>query len=60
MPDNPQLLFVAGPNGAGKSTFSKELSLPGAVIFDVDKVIARIEAQSPGIPKKQVYDWIYR
>ncbi len=56
MSDNPQLLFVAGPNGAGKSTFSKELSEPGAVIFDVDKVIARIQAQSLGMPKKQVYD----
>ena len=56
MSNNPQLLFVAGPNGAGKSTFSKELSNPGAVIFDVDKVIARIEAQSPGMPKKKVYD----
>ena len=56
MSNNPQLLFVAGPNGAGKSTFSKELSSPGAIIFDVDKVIARIEAQSPGIPKKKVYD----
>lgn len=56
MSNNPQLLFVAGPNGAGKSTFSKELSEPGAVIFDVDKVVARIEAQSPGMPKKQVYE----
>ncbi len=56
MSNNPQLLFVAGPNGAGKSTFSKELSNPGAIIFDVDKVIARIEAQSPGMPKKKVYD----
>jgi len=56
MADNPQLLYVAGPNGAGKSTFSKELSKPGAIIFDVDKVIARIEAQSPGMPKKKVYD----
>ncbi len=56
MSNNPQLLFVAGPNGAGKSTFSKELSEPGAIIFDVDKVIARIEAQSPRMPKKQVYD----
>jgi predicted ABC-type ATPase len=56
MSDNPQLLYVAGPNGAGKSTFSKELSKSGAVIFDVDKVIARIEAQSPGMPKKKVYD----
>jgi predicted ABC-type ATPase len=56
MSNNPQLLFVAGPNGAGKSTFSKELSEPGAIIFDVDKVIARIEAQSPGMPKKKVYD----
>ena len=56
MPDNPQLLFVAGPNGAGKSTFSKQLSAPGAIIFDVDKVIAHIEAQSPGMPKKKVYD----
>jgi predicted ABC-type ATPase len=46
MSNNPQLLFVAGPNGAGKSTFSKELSEPDAVIFDVDKVIARIKAQS--------------
>ena len=55
MPVNPQLLFVAGPNGAGKSTFSKKLSDPGAVIFDVDKVIARIEAQSPDMPKKQLY-----
>jgi predicted ABC-type ATPase len=55
MPIYPQLLFVAGPNGAGKSTFSKKLSDPGAVIFDVDKVIARIEAQSPDMPKKQVY-----
>ena len=55
MPVNPQLLFVAGPNGAGKSTFSKKLSDPGAVIFDVDKVIARIEAQSPDMPKKVVY-----
>jgi predicted ABC-type ATPase len=56
MSNNPQLLYVAGPNGAGKSTFSKELSNPGAIIFDVDKVIARIEAQSPGMPKKKVYD----
>jgi predicted ABC-type ATPase len=56
MSNKPQLLYVAGPNGAGKSTFSKELSEPGAIIFDVDKVIARIEAQSPGMPKKKVYD----
>ena len=56
MSANPQLLFVAGPNGAGKSTFSKKFSDAGAVIFDVDKVIARIEAQSPGKPKKQVYE----
>ena len=56
MSNNPQLLFVAGPNGAGKSTFSKDLSNPGAIIFDVDKVIARIEAQSHGMPKKKVYD----
>ena len=55
MSANPQLLFVAGPNGAGKSTFSKKFSEAGAVIFDVDKVIARIEAQSPDKPKKQVY-----
>ena len=55
MPINPQLLFVAGPNGAGKSTFSKKFSEPGAVIFDVDKVIARIEAQSPDMPKKRIY-----
>jgi len=54
--ENPQLLYVAGPNGAGKSTFSEELSNPGAIVFDVDKVIARIEAQSPGMPKKKVYD----
>jgi len=32
------------------------LSEPDAAIFDVDKVIARIEAQSPDMPKKQVYD----
>ena len=56
MSNNPQLLYVAGPNGAGKSTFSKELSAPGAIIFDADKVIARIEAQAPGMPKKKVYD----
>jgi predicted ABC-type ATPase len=56
MSNNPQLLFVAGPNGAGKSTFSKELSEPGAVIFDVDKIVARIEAQSPDMPKKKVYE----
>jgi predicted ABC-type ATPase len=55
MPIYPQLLFVAGPNGAGKSTFSKKLSDRSAVIFDVYKVIARIEAQSPGMLKKQVY-----
>ncbi|HEY4198446.1 MAG TPA: AAA family ATPase [Mucilaginibacter sp.] len=55
MSNSPQLLFVAGPNGAGKSTLSKELSEPNAIIFDVDKVIAQIEAQSPGISKKQVY-----
>jgi predicted ABC-type ATPase len=52
---NPQLLLVAGPNGAGKSTFSKKLSAPGTIIFDVDKVIARIVAHFPAIPKKQVY-----
>lgn len=40
---------------AGKSTFSKKFSEPGAVIFDADKVIARIEAQSPDIPKKRLY-----
>ena len=56
MSNNPQLLYIAGPNGAGKSTFSKDLSNPGAIIFDVDKVIARIKAQSPGMPKKKVYD----
>jgi len=56
MSNNPQLLFVAGPNGAGKSTYSKDLSEPGAIIFDVDKVIARIEAQKAAMPKKQVYD----
>jgi|SRR5579863_1614869 len=56
MSNNPQLLYVAGPNGVGKSTFSRELSNPGAIIFDVDKVIARIEAQSPGMPKKKAYD----
>jgi predicted ABC-type ATPase len=56
MSNNPQLLYVSGPNGAGKSTFSKELSNPGAIIFDVDKVIARIEAQSPSMPKKKVYE----
>jgi predicted ABC-type ATPase len=56
MSNNPQLLFVAGPNGAGKSTYSKDLSEPDAIIFDVDKVIARIEAQSPDMSKKQVYD----
>src|SRR5476651_1567041 len=55
MSNNPQLLFVAGPNGAGKSTFSKLLSEPDAIIFDVDKVIARIQAQSPELTKKQVY-----
>jgi predicted ABC-type ATPase len=55
MSNNPQLLYIAGPNGAGKSTFSKELSSPDAIIFDVDKVIARIEAQSPGMPNKKVY-----
>ncbi len=55
MSANPQLLFVAGPNGAGKSTFSKNISEPGAVIFDVDKVIAPIEAQWPDMPKKQLY-----
>lgn len=56
MENHPQLLLVAGPNGAGKSTFSKVLSEPGAVIFDVDKVIAVIEAQDPGMPKKRVYE----
>jgi predicted ABC-type ATPase len=55
MLDNPQLLFVAGPNGAGKSTFSKVLSQPGAIIFDVDKIIPQIEGQWPKMPKKQVY-----
>lgn len=55
MSDNPQLLFVAGPNGAGKSTYSKVLSKPDAIIFDVDRVIAHIVAQSPGMSKKQVY-----
>ena len=53
--DNPQLLFVAGPNGAGKSTFSKALSNPGAIIFDIDKVNADIEARSQGLSKKQIY-----
>ncbi|WP_454803743.1 zeta toxin family protein [Mucilaginibacter phyllosphaerae] len=55
MSNNPQLLFVAGPNGAGKSTFSKDLSEIGAIIFDVDKVIAHIEAQKPDIIKKHAY-----
>lgn len=55
MSGTPQLLFVAGPNGAGKSTFSKAFSNPGAIIFDVDIVSFRIEAKSPGMPKKQVY-----
>lgn len=56
MSNNPQLLFVAGPNGAGKSTFSKDLSIPGAIIFDVDKVVAQIEAQSPHMPKRRIYE----
>ena len=55
MQHTPQLLLVGGPNGAGKSSFSKLLSEPDAVIFDVDKVIARIVAQTPAMPKKQVY-----
>lgn len=48
--------MIAGPNGAGKSTFSKYLSPSGAVIFDVDKVVAHLEAQSPRMRKKQVYE----
>jgi len=55
MPDHPHLLFVAGPNGSGKSTFSKALSQPGAVIFDVDKIITIIEQRFPTMSKKQVY-----
>lgn len=55
MSNNPQLLFVAGPNGAGKSTYSKTLSEHNAIIFDVYKVVARIGAQIPDIPKQQVY-----
>jgi predicted ABC-type ATPase len=55
MPNDPQLLFVAGPNGAGKSTVSKSLSNPGAIIFDVDKIIPGIEAESHEMPKRQVY-----
>jgi len=55
MPNHPQLLFVAGPNGAGKSTYSKKLSEPSAIIFDVDNIIPLIASQSPTMPKKQVY-----
>lgn len=52
--DYPQLLILAGPNGAGKSTFSKDLSHPGAFIFDADKEIARFEAQFPGLPFESI------
>jgi predicted ABC-type ATPase len=53
--ENPQLLIVGGPNGAGKSTHSKDLSQPGAIIFDADKVIARIEARFPDIPRESIH-----
>lgn len=49
-----QPLIIAGPNGAGKSTFSKDLSNPGAFIFDADKEIARFEAQFPGLPFESI------
>jgi predicted ABC-type ATPase len=52
--DNPQLLIVAGPNGAGKSTFSKDLSTPGAFIFDADKEAAKVEARYPGLPGESI------
>lgn len=52
--DYPQLLILAGPNGAGKSTFSKDMSSPGAFIFDADKEIARFEAQFPGLPFESI------
>lgn len=56
MSKNPQLYFIAGPNGAGKSTFSGALSGPDAIIFDVDKVVARLETRTPKMSKKQIYD----
>lgn len=52
--DSPQLLIIAGPNGAGKSTFSKDMSRPGAFIFDTDKEIAKIEARFPGLPFESI------
>jgi predicted ABC-type ATPase len=53
--ENLQLLIIGGPNGAGKSTYSKDLSYPGATIFDADKVLARIEARFPDIPKESIH-----
>lgn len=52
--DDPQLLIIAGPNGAGKSTYSKDLSSPGAFIFDSDKEIAKIETRFPGLPFESI------
>lgn len=51
---NPQLLIIAGPNGAGKSTYSKDISQPGAIIFDADKERAAFRRQFPDLPEQSI------
>ena len=50
----PEYAIIAGPNGAGKSTFSSGLSEPGTLIFDADKVKARLWKEWPDLPVESI------
>lgn len=50
----PDFTIIAGPNGAGKSTFSRQLSTPGSLIFDADKVKTIREKQYPDVPIESI------
>lgn len=50
----PEYTIIAGPNGAGKSTFSSGLSEPGTLIFDADKVKARLWKEWPDLPVESI------
>ncbi|MBS1527596.1 MAG: zeta toxin family protein [Bacteroidetes bacterium] len=56
----PEFLVIAGPNGAGKSSFSRNLSSPGAIIFDPDKEKKIIENNYPDISDEAIQDELTR
>jgi len=46
---------VAGPNGAGKSSLSTYLSRAGAIIFDPDIELKKLEERMPDLPEENLY-----